>query len=504
MLPLFSLADLEKVNGELTTDNCKLEFSFAARNRGNQLIAVPMEPRCLNISLWDRTGSGGLGAQLGANLYVANFASNDAEAFEKNLDLLYDEICRVCAAAHAQKILAAPGVSAAASATEEAIRAAISDAAAFSRACGAMDCSSPERQAALRTDRAPGAVVAGMGTHDTDRSAQFEGLRALNRLAKQPDGKCDLELLTAVPQVVTAMRNFAADGAVQLAGCLTLQTLCLNASNKPMATASRAFEVVVAAMRAFPASPAIQEAAIRALRSATGTVDASRALVADAGGLEAITAAMVAHGASESLQEAGCAALRNFAGREATRKRAIAAGAAESLSAAMRAHAGLVALQEGACWAISLLASGRDDAAAANARRARLASTAAGAVDAIVSSMGRHRASVPVQQAGCVALKCLGALDANRPRMAASGAIAAVVAAMRAHKDAIVVQEAREMHSVPISCVPFVGFLVLLFLYWRRQPTPQMVLCKSLIMSPPLRHCDSNSLPRWRAAPSGT
>ena len=64
---------MQKVGGNNTTDNCKLEFNYALRVRKPELmISVVMEPRMRDTSKW----KGVLGMALGGTLYV-DFCDDD-------------------------------------------------------------------------------------------------------------------------------------------------------------------------------------------------------------------------------------------------------------------------------------------------------------------------------------------------------------------------------------------------------------------------------------------
>eukprot|EP00732_Lithocolla_globosa_P001266 Lithocolla_globosa_v1_NODE_601_length_3621_cov_48.971957.p1 type:complete len:487 gc:universal NODE_601_length_3621_cov_48.971957:2038-3498(+) len=80
-----------KVNGKNRNDNCKLEFDYAFEKRSCGMIAVPMEPGMLDPNGWD----GQLKMCLGSYLYKANFASDNAAQFQKNINALYNEIVRL-------------------------------------------------------------------------------------------------------------------------------------------------------------------------------------------------------------------------------------------------------------------------------------------------------------------------------------------------------------------------------------------------------------------------
>ena len=67
-------------------DNCKFEFDYALRRKGvRKMIAVVMEPGCLNTATWD----GPVGGKLGGTLYVC-LASD--EAFDEGMRRLIKEI----------------------------------------------------------------------------------------------------------------------------------------------------------------------------------------------------------------------------------------------------------------------------------------------------------------------------------------------------------------------------------------------------------------------------
>ena len=68
-------------------DNCLAEFSYSLNRRGVQkMIAVVMEPSCLNTAQWH----GVVGLRLGQKLYVD--LSRDGDAFDRGLEHLEREI----------------------------------------------------------------------------------------------------------------------------------------------------------------------------------------------------------------------------------------------------------------------------------------------------------------------------------------------------------------------------------------------------------------------------
>ncbi len=80
---------IEKVGSGNRSDNCFKEFDFAYRKKPDCMIAVPMEPCCLNPGDW----SGPVSMALGGMLYEANFANDDG-TFDENVKKLYQQILR--------------------------------------------------------------------------------------------------------------------------------------------------------------------------------------------------------------------------------------------------------------------------------------------------------------------------------------------------------------------------------------------------------------------------
>ena len=58
-----------------------------------KMIAVPMEPCCLDPANW----TGVIQMELGGLLYEANFANDDPAEFDENIEKLYQQIRRKCA-----------------------------------------------------------------------------------------------------------------------------------------------------------------------------------------------------------------------------------------------------------------------------------------------------------------------------------------------------------------------------------------------------------------------
>ena len=85
-------AYIKKVGSKNPADNCLKEFMYASRKKtAARMLAVPMEPSCLNPSAWE----GPVGMELGGMLYKANFADDTSDfEFEKNVEILFDEILR--------------------------------------------------------------------------------------------------------------------------------------------------------------------------------------------------------------------------------------------------------------------------------------------------------------------------------------------------------------------------------------------------------------------------
>jgi hypothetical protein len=88
-------AYIEKVASGNPADNCFKEFSYANRTKTSaKMIAVPMEPCCLDPKNW----TGIIQMELGGLLYEANFAKDDdPAAFNENIEKLYQQIRRKCA-----------------------------------------------------------------------------------------------------------------------------------------------------------------------------------------------------------------------------------------------------------------------------------------------------------------------------------------------------------------------------------------------------------------------
>ena len=88
-------AYIEKVASGNPADNCFKEFSYANRTKTSaKMIAVPMEPCCLDPKNW----TGIIQMELGGLLYEANFAKDDdPAAFNENIEKLYQQIKRKCA-----------------------------------------------------------------------------------------------------------------------------------------------------------------------------------------------------------------------------------------------------------------------------------------------------------------------------------------------------------------------------------------------------------------------
>ena len=83
---------IDKVKGNNANDNCKTEFNYARNQKSARLmLAVPMEPSCMNASAW----KGSVGATLGTELYHANFAfdvDRDPAKFQENVQTLAERI----------------------------------------------------------------------------------------------------------------------------------------------------------------------------------------------------------------------------------------------------------------------------------------------------------------------------------------------------------------------------------------------------------------------------
>ena len=87
-------AYIEKVASGNPADNCFKEFSYANRTKTSaKMIAVPMEPCCLDPANW----TGVIQMELGGLLYEANFANDDPAEFDENIEKLYQQIRRKCA-----------------------------------------------------------------------------------------------------------------------------------------------------------------------------------------------------------------------------------------------------------------------------------------------------------------------------------------------------------------------------------------------------------------------
>jgi hypothetical protein len=74
----------------------QIEFNYAkSRKSASRMVAVPMEPRCLDPGKWD----GPVGAVLGPRLYPANFAFKlpDEGKLATNVAALADAILKLCA-----------------------------------------------------------------------------------------------------------------------------------------------------------------------------------------------------------------------------------------------------------------------------------------------------------------------------------------------------------------------------------------------------------------------
>eukprot|EP00959_Pyramimonas_sp_CCMP1952_P455131 9471064-Pyramimonas_sp.AAC.1 len=83
-------------------DNCKIEYNYALNHQGvERMIPVVMESRMANPSAW----RGALGAAFGSILYKVNLGNVRADvhdgAFNKQMDILADEIISVCKTANA-------------------------------------------------------------------------------------------------------------------------------------------------------------------------------------------------------------------------------------------------------------------------------------------------------------------------------------------------------------------------------------------------------------------
>ena len=81
---------LEKVTGENSSDNCKLEFEYATRNKTNsKMIAVVMEKCMSNSHEW----TGAVGMHLGGRIYVDMTGDLVDKAYlSKQMEVLQREI----------------------------------------------------------------------------------------------------------------------------------------------------------------------------------------------------------------------------------------------------------------------------------------------------------------------------------------------------------------------------------------------------------------------------
>lgn len=81
---------LEKVIGEDSSDNCKLEFEYATRNKtSSKMIAVIMEKSMSNSREW----TGSVGMHLGGKIYVDMTGDLADEAYlSKQMKILQREI----------------------------------------------------------------------------------------------------------------------------------------------------------------------------------------------------------------------------------------------------------------------------------------------------------------------------------------------------------------------------------------------------------------------------
>ena len=84
---------VDKVQGDEDRDNCQIEFMYAAnRKGGNRMVAVVMEERMRDTSLW----SGPVGMKLGNHLYVDMAGEyDDSKYFEECVDKLHAEIIAI-------------------------------------------------------------------------------------------------------------------------------------------------------------------------------------------------------------------------------------------------------------------------------------------------------------------------------------------------------------------------------------------------------------------------
>ena len=81
---------LEKVTGEDSSDNCKLEFEYATRNKtSSKMIAVIMEKSMSKSREW----TGSVGMHLGGKIYVDMTGDLEDEAYlSKQMEILQREI----------------------------------------------------------------------------------------------------------------------------------------------------------------------------------------------------------------------------------------------------------------------------------------------------------------------------------------------------------------------------------------------------------------------------
>ena len=81
---------LDKVTGEDSSDNCKLEFEYATRNKtSSKMIAVIMEKSMSNSREW----TGSVGMHLGGKIYVDMTGDLEDEAYlSKQMEILQREI----------------------------------------------------------------------------------------------------------------------------------------------------------------------------------------------------------------------------------------------------------------------------------------------------------------------------------------------------------------------------------------------------------------------------
>ena len=81
---------LEKVIDEDSSDNCKLEFEYATRNKtSSKMIAVIMEKSMSNSREW----TGSVGMHLGGKIYVDMTGDLEDEAYlSKQMEILQREI----------------------------------------------------------------------------------------------------------------------------------------------------------------------------------------------------------------------------------------------------------------------------------------------------------------------------------------------------------------------------------------------------------------------------